>query len=114
MAKQTIEKQDRQGKRIMKVLGAIFSVYTALCLALLIFSSKLPDTSPILESIATVIMIMWFGIPLFWIIYGIYQIATTKPVVPKVKERMPWDKGSPIAVDDEWRTAQKENKDDAK
>lgn len=99
-------KQDKLGKKIMKVLCVAFAVYTAFCIVLLLC----PVESAASEIVASICFGMWFCIPLFWIGYGIYQIATTEKTIPKVKERMPWDKGSPLSVDDEWRQAIKENK----
>lgn len=35
--------------------------------------------------------------------YGIYNAITSEPTIPKVKERMPWDKRNSLDVDEEWR-----------
>ena len=51
------------------------------------------------------VVVAFWGLPVFAFIgYGIYCIATAKPTIPKVKERMPWDKGNPLDVDEEWRS----------
>ncbi|MBE6046479.1 MAG: hypothetical protein E7221_07235 [Clostridiales bacterium] len=52
----------------------------------------------------SVVIAIW-GLPIFaFIVYGIYCIVTAKPSIPKVKEKMPWDKGDPLDVDEEWRS----------
>ena len=65
------------------------------------------DNSP--EWVGYAVVIAFWGLPIFaFIAYGIFCAAKAKPTIPKVKERMPWDKGSPLAVDEEWR-AKKNN-----
>ena len=60
------------------------------------------------ELAQTAIIAVIANIPVFVFIgYGIYDIATTEPVIPKVKERKPWDKGNPLDVDKEWREKQR-------
>lgn len=95
----------------MKVLGVIFAIYTAFCIGLLICLHFCSVNSAVASVLAGICLGLWGAIPLFWIGYGIYQIATTEKTIPKVKERMPWDKGNPLSVDDEWRQAIKENTD---
>lgn len=58
----------------------------------------------IIELIANIPVLVFIG-------YGIYSAVTAKPTIPKVKERMPWEKGSPLAVDQEWREKTKETKE---
>ena len=64
------------------------------------------------DGLITVIVVLIANIPvLIFIGYGIYNAVTTKPTIPKVKEYMPWDKGSPLDVDSEWKAEIKEVKE---
>ena len=59
----------------------------------------------------TSIIVLLANIPvLVFIGYGIYNAVKSEPTIPKVKERMPWDKGSPLDVDQEWRETINESK----
>ena len=70
------------------------------------------DTLNISEFTATAIIVLIANIPvLIFIGYGLYNAVNSPSTIPKVKERMPWDKGNPLAVDTEWREKiKKENK----
>ena len=72
------------------------------------FFDYLEDIS---EGICYAILIIVLFSPVFiYMAYGIFNAAKTKPTIPKVKEKMPWDKGRPLDVDKEWREEQKQNK----
>ena len=63
------------------------------------------------DGVMGVIITLIANIPvLVFIGYGIYNITTSPSTIPKVKEHMPWDKGSSLNVDKEWREEQKQNK----
>lgn len=63
------------------------------------------------EAACYAILIIVFFMPVFiYMGYGLCNAAKTKPAIPKVKEKMPWDKGSPLNVDKEWREEQKQSK----
>lgn len=62
-------------------------------------------------------IVIGLSIPAMWLLvlieYGIINAVTSEPTIPKVKERMPWDKGDPLSVDKEWRDKQKEKEEDS-
>ena len=63
------------------------------------------------EAACYVILIIILFSPVFiYMGYGLFNAAKTKPTIPKVKEKMPWEKGSPLDVDKEWREEQKHRK----
>ena len=69
------------------------------------------DSTDLSDFVQTVIIVLIANIPvLVFIVYGIYNAVTSPSTVPKVKERMPWDKGNPLDVDREWREKQKKEK----
>ena len=80
-------------------------------LAVLFRSDFFDYLEGISEAACYVVLIFVLFLPVFiYIGYGLYNAAKTKSTIPKVKERMPWDKGSPLNVDKEWREEQKQNK----
>jgi len=69
------------------------------------------DNSNLDEFTITLIVALIANIPvLVFIGYGIYSAVTAPSTIPKVKERMPWDKGNPLDVDKEWQEKNRKSK----
>ena len=61
------------------------------------------------EFMETLIIVLIANIPvLVFIGYGIYNAVTAPATIPKVKERMPWERGTAADIDAEWKEKVKE------